>query len=84
MEIKIYLKDPDGFSTSIDDYINITFEKLVNDHKLLKDMADSYKDTLREIIEDKLSRWVEYKENITLIYNTDTDTLSIDLVNKTS
>lgn len=73
MKIKVYIKDPDGFGDAINDSIRDELNKLPLNNK----EKEAILDIRREEVEDKLSKWVESNECVTLEFDLDTGTASV-------
>lgn len=75
MKLYIYLKDPDGFSTSVDEEV----EKHVraNTTGLDEEELEGVIETRREQAWKKLSKWVEYQEYIGIDFDLETMTATV-------
>ena len=73
MKIKVYIKDPDGFSNAINDSICEELNKLPLNNK----EKDAILEIRSEEVEDKLSKWVESNECVTLEFDLDTGIASV-------
>ena len=68
MKIKVCIKDPDGFSEAVKEYVDEQLKKL----DLPKDEADELREMKEQKVDDALSLWVSYGEYATLEFDTET------------
>ena len=72
MKIKITFKDPDGVSNSLDESVRNSLLPLVE--QLSKQEFEQLVETRLEEVSDKIAKWIEYGEYLTVEIDTDTDT----------
>lgn len=65
MIVKVYLKDPDGFSESVDEAVKTEVAKL----GLSEDEAEAVFEKRREKVWAALERWVEYQEYVGITFD---------------
>lgn len=73
MIIRVSLKDPDGFSDSVDQAVRDDVEKLGLD----KDETEALEETRRVKAWEKLARFVSYQEYVTIEFDTDAGTATV-------
>jgi hypothetical protein len=73
MKIQVTLKDPDGFSNSIDEAV----QKSLSDLGLEEDEMEPLIERRREKVEAKLERWVRYNEYVTVEFDLDAGTATV-------
>lgn len=74
MKIKIYIKDPDGVSNAIQDTINAQFdEQKIYD----KEERRALTDIRKERLDEKLSKWIDCGENLTIEFDLEADTAKV-------
>ena len=73
MKINVYLKDPDGFSESIDDAVKADVKAL----GLPADEAKALIEVRRQKASDALMKWVEYGEYVAIDFDTDAGTATV-------
>lgn len=73
MIIRVNLKDPDGFSDSVDEVVRADVAKL----GLEKDEADAVFKTRREKTWEALAKFVRYKEYVSIEFNTEAGTATV-------
>jgi hypothetical protein len=75
MKIRVYLKDPDGFSTSVDEDV----EKAVKKFDGLSDNErQSVIATRTEAVWKSLEKFVEYQEYIGIVFDTENGTATVE------
>ncbi len=74
MKIRLYLKDPDGFSESVDDAVKEDVAKL----GLPEDEAEALLELRHEKAWDLLKKWVKHREYIGILIDTDTMTAVVE------
>lgn len=74
MKIHVFLKDPDGFSNSVDDAIRASIDEI-------EGLCDAEKEDLFETRRteewDKLDKFVKYNECTTIVFDTDKGTATV-------
>lgn len=73
MKIKVSLKDPDGFSDSVDAAIKEDTDKL----DLSEDEAEAVIERRTKRVWDALAKFVEYQEYLVVEFDTDADTATV-------
>lgn len=77
MKIEVYLKDPDGFYEGV--------SKAVSDSLQDLPLSDKERDVVHEerihSWTDKLSKWVEYGEYVTLVFDLENNTATVKELN---
>ena len=77
-KLKITMKDPDGISESVRDYLTQFVERLKeSDHGLSKDEIKAVIEVRREAVECALRKWFEFSEYLHL--EVDIENLTIHL-----
>lgn len=71
MKFQVQLKDPDGFSDSIDDAIAASLKAMT---EIDEDEKDAVKEKRGEKVREAMEKWVEYGEYVTLEFDTDAGT----------
>lgn len=78
-KIKIYIKDPDGVSNAIKDAIESELDKQqIYDEKERKCLLDIREERLSE----KLSKWIDCGENLTIEFDLEAATAKVLLRNE--
>lgn len=80
--IRFYLKDPDGFYESVTDYVMDEIEEERLDELRELNLDDKFIDAKRDAIFEKLEKWVDFHECVTLEYDPITDTMRVVELNK--
>lgn len=78
MKIKVQLKDPDGFSESVQDAVEMSLEELEG---IDEDEKEALLETRIEKTWDKLEKFVDCQEYVTIEFDTEAGTATV-LLNK--
>lgn len=71
MKINVSLKDPDGFSNSVDEAVRASVDSTPG---LDEDEKEHIFETRRETVWKKLARFVQYQEYVSIEFDTDEGT----------
>lgn len=74
MKITVTLKDPDGFSESVDDAVK---EELAAIEGLGEEDRDELFESRQERCWSTLKKWVEYQEYVTIEFDTEAGTATV-------
>ncbi len=74
MKIHVFLKDPDGFSNSVDDTIRAEIDEMSG---LTAAEKEALFDERQERVWDQLDKFVKYKECMTIVFDTDKMTATV-------
>lgn len=74
-KITITFKDPDGVFEGIQDYVNSVYDTAKTIPIYLPE--EDFKESLREVVEEKLSKFIEYSEYLTVEFDLDNNTARI-------
>lgn len=72
MKIAVYLKDPDGFYDAVKDAATASLPKDLDD-----DEREAVMETRLEKTWEKLKKWVQYQEYVTIIFDTEAGTATV-------
>ena len=78
MKIKITFKDPDGVGNALDESVRNSLLPLAE--QLSKQEFEQLVETRLEEVGDKIAKWIEYGEYLTVEIDTDTDTATVKRV----
>lgn len=73
MKIVVHLKDPDGFSTALDEAVEASFKG----SDLLKDEQEALTEIRQERLSKAMEKWVEYGEYVTIEFDTEAGTATV-------
>ena len=79
MKIRVSLKDPDGFSNSVDEAVKDDVCKIPN---LDPEEIEAITEVRCEKVWDALSRFVEYQEYIMIVFDTEAGTATVEERNR--
>jgi hypothetical protein len=77
MKFEITMKDPDGFYDSVDEAIKEDIAKL----NLDEDESEKLTELRTEKVKEILSQWFEYSEYLTVVVDTETETIEVKKAN---
>lgn len=75
MKVKVYLKDPDGFSNAIDEAVCDSMSGLIG--HIDDEECDAIQEIRREEVRKKLQKWVQYGECIDVEFDLELGTAII-------
>lgn len=72
MKIRLHLKAPDSIEASIKDFVGTQRPEDISD----EDWKDLEEDKINEMTK-KLSKWIEFQENVSIEIDTDLETATV-------